>query len=296
MKKILILFILFSSVPCLFSAFEELQQSGTRPAGLGNAFTGLADDINTQLINPAGLLLINRMTFLLSGSALYPGLEESIYRGNILSALPLLTRLHFAAGYSFLYTEYYRENMVNLAAAYALQKGLFLGVNNKLLSWTGQVVSLFGQEKADYSSAVLSFDLGLLYLISDHFSFGISFMDINQPDISSDTSQVSDDLPLKYKWGLGYRDTFLKAGLDFAYKQDVLSQHLGLEYAVIKQFLWIRSGLSLFDLTVRGYQVNLGFSIDSRLLNRPFRIDYSFGFNEIRESLGTHNFAFIFSI
>ena len=51
---ILILNFQFSIFNCLYSAFEN-PSSGARPYGMGNAFCGLADDIQAIFYNPAGI-------------------------------------------------------------------------------------------------------------------------------------------------------------------------------------------------------------------------------------------------
>ncbi|MBU1077602.1 MAG: hypothetical protein KKH98_09940 [Spirochaetes bacterium] len=303
MKKIFIIIFILTLLSTGYSAFKEIQQAGPRAIGLGNAFTGLADDINTLVINPAGLMNIEQLTASISGGLLYPGLEHDngIIKGNILSGMPLFTkgsfpsRLNAGIGMGFLYTQYYKENTFHLTVAHDLTKKLDLGVTAKLLMWSGQVVSVFDVTKAEYRSMNISMDAGLLYSITDNLSFGMALLDINRPDISSDSSSVADRLPTDYKFGLGYKENRLAADIDLSYTEEILIQNLGIEYHVLKNFIIARGGLTLFNLSSAGYQFNLGMSVDTRILARSFRFDYAFGLNGIRNSLGIHHAAILFS-
>ena len=296
MKKIITVMIIFVLVNSTYSAFREIEQAGPRVMGLGYAFTGLADDINAVLINPAGLVNVKSMTFSLSGSALYPELkDENIYKGNILGGMPLFSKFYIGAGYGFLSTEYYRENLVNLAAAYIITEKINVGINTKLFNWSGQVVSLFREVKGDYGSTRIGFDLGMLYLISDFLSFGMSFIDINQPDIASDSSKVKDRISTDYKFGLAYKKYPINADIDFGYCDEIMTQAMGLEYGLFNKFLFLRSGIILYDMSSKGYQFNFGMSVNIPALSGSMRADYSFGLNGIDDSLGIHHMAVIYS-
>ena len=67
MKKLTFYFIIFSSI--LFS--QDQLFVGTRPLGMGGAFTAVADDGNTITWNPAGLPRLRRKEFTSSYADLY---------------------------------------------------------------------------------------------------------------------------------------------------------------------------------------------------------------------------------
>ncbi|MDD5066613.1 MAG: hypothetical protein PHF84_06155, partial [bacterium] len=212
-------------------AFQEIEQAGARVIGLGYAFTGLADDINAMLINPAGIMNLSSFTFSLSSAALYPGLDNANnFKGNIQAVYPLkslpsfLSRMNLGAGFGFLYTEYYKENLVHLSAAYRINERVSTGLNLKLLAWSGQVVSLFKETKGDYSATALSLDLGLQYTISDFLKFGMSFQDVNQPDISSSSSPSREKMPVDYRFGLGFKSSKMAFDVDLGYCEDLLTE------------------------------------------------------------------------
>src|SRR5687767_14173908 len=74
----------------LIASFEELPTGG-RQAGLGHAFTAIADDVYAAYYNPAGLVQIKRSEFTAYYAKLYSGLSDnsSIARSYVAYAHPL---------------------------------------------------------------------------------------------------------------------------------------------------------------------------------------------------------------
>lgn len=65
MKKITFLIIVFYS--SIANAEIPFFFEGTRPMGMGGAFTAVADDENAILYNPAGLAKVKESTITISG-------------------------------------------------------------------------------------------------------------------------------------------------------------------------------------------------------------------------------------
>ena len=73
MKKTLVMSLAVLSLACgLFANGLNLNGLGARPAAMGGAFVGLADDFTAVFWNPAGLALLKGRTFGLAGELLLP--------------------------------------------------------------------------------------------------------------------------------------------------------------------------------------------------------------------------------
>lgn len=73
MKKTLVMSLAVLSLTCgLFANGLNLNGLGARPASMGGAFVGLADDFTAVFWNPAGLALLKGRTFGLAGDLLLP--------------------------------------------------------------------------------------------------------------------------------------------------------------------------------------------------------------------------------
>src|SRR3989338_9191436 len=76
----------FAAAAPAFAAFEDLG-FGARAPGMGDAVTGVADDISSLYYNPAGLSNLERPKMMASHSLFYTGLSDGSNLG--LSAVGL---------------------------------------------------------------------------------------------------------------------------------------------------------------------------------------------------------------
>src|SRR3989339_1100073 len=75
-RKYIILFSLMLIItPNLYSAFENTF-SGARPYGMGNAYTGLSDDIQGIFYNPAGLSQVRHSELITYYGKPFMGLDD----------------------------------------------------------------------------------------------------------------------------------------------------------------------------------------------------------------------------
>ncbi len=296
MKKIIIFLILLIFISNVSGAFKEIEQGGAYAISMGNAIAGLADNIDTIFINPAGIANIKGLCLSFSGASLYPGLDYgNNLKGNVAGAYKMLPFLAVGAGYGFLYTEYYAENIALFSTGFNILNNLNVGANFKYLMWGGEVVSIYGVTKEQYNANAIGYDLGILYAITGNYSAGLSILDINQPVISSPSSKIKDRMPFEIKIGLGYNDDPWKADVDFHFIENMLSENIGVEYYILENLLAMRGGLSLYSLGSDGYQLNIGVSINAALLSKFFQFNYAFGLSSIKDSLGIHNAGIQFS-
>src|SRR5476649_889536 len=101
LRIVLALLTILSCVNWSYASFEELP-TGARQAGLGNAFTAIADDVYSAYYNPAGLMQLHRSEFTAYYAKLYSGLTDgsSIDRSYIAYGHP--TAKHGTFGFSYL--------------------------------------------------------------------------------------------------------------------------------------------------------------------------------------------------
>ena len=114
-----------------FAAFEDIG-SGARPAGLGNSFVAIADDVHSIFYNPAGLATVERPQMLASHSLLHLGLSDGSNLG--MSDLAFVKPLDggkkgsvAAAWHQFKLKGVYAESSMRLAYGREVKSGEIVG-------------------------------------------------------------------------------------------------------------------------------------------------------------------------
>ena len=281
-KKLTILFLILTfnfKLALLHSAFVDLG-TGARPLGMGNAFVAVADDANTVLYNPAGLAQLKREEATLTYSQLYVGIDG--LSSGFASYVRPINRKYGSFGigwYNFTTKDLYNENTILLSYGYQIlsqQPILFGGLNLKYLAkeyktneWTAvNPVFASGTTADGYS-----IDLGLLCKVNKMLSLGLSIENINQPDISL---QSTDKVPMSYRVGAAYKLKELGP---------VNSLTITLEDANISKTNAIRAGAEGWFME-NTLAARLGFS------NRDISLGAGYVF-KIKDSDGQLDYAFI---
>ena len=206
---LLIFFLLF--VHDALCTTEEHVPTGTRPIGMGEAFTALADDSNSVRRNPAGLSLLDRYTFEFQRTAyqLFGALET-----NYLSlAMPASERTAFGLDWVQIGVDddelQAKQNNFNFAYSLNLFNPLSVGVNLKYLTWSS---SLDGQSKG----AMIGWgtDVGALLKLGRQWRVGVFAQDFIGFSAESrvsrgtwlrhDTGIREQVFPTLYKFGIAY--------------------------------------------------------------------------------------------
>ncbi|MDD5688258.1 MAG: PorV/PorQ family protein [Elusimicrobia bacterium] len=316
MKKIVIIlfftlstYICHATGPWTNGASILRQGIGARPLGMGEAFVGLADDINTLQFNPAGLSNISNKE---SGATYSKELVDMSY-SNIAYAQPLGEKGYI--GGSFLLFQGgdieinwwdsvngVRTETRNAEQDYVLTLGyaqdfmsegeLSAGANLKYVS------SKLAEESTASSIAV---DLGGLYrLLDNKLSLGLSILNIGtalkyKGGISSGSED--DPLPLGIRVGGAYvfisEDMKKLTGvLDInKYSNTDMQLNLGLE-CWLKEMIALRTGYEIgYDLAsitaglgfkVKNCQLDYGFSPMSKI-NAIHKVSFILRFGESSE-------------
>ena len=156
------------------AAFLKVE-GGSRPAGLGGAFAGLANDINTIFWNPAGLTAIHDREL--------TAMQHFSFAEISNQTIGYAQRLErFVWGASFLggFTEYERRQgpteepdststvgafAMGLSAAYPLSTALSVGGTAKIISEQWDIQNAYG----------VAADVGvILHLLDDHLGIGVA--------------------------------------------------------------------------------------------------------------------------
>jgi len=260
-------------------AFESLG-SGARAIGMGNAFTGVADDANALAYNPAGLGTIWGWQGSAMGGVLHPGL----YTGQIISDAygSFVYPLEGIATFGLSVHDYsvggdYGEDTFILGLGRELMEGFSIGLNAKgLLRRVGEdyqdVLNISGTKFAP------SLDVGLMYTIFEvgagDLSIGVCAQDVIQPKINF--TEETETVPLAARVGLGYMTESLTGAADVAYRDGNIKAHLGLETWLMEGALGLRGGAQVAIGDNTSITPCAGLSYRLLEMSPNIQLDYAF--------------------
>jgi len=231
MKKLL-QFSLFLSI--LWSQGYDQLFVGTRPMGMGGAFTAVADDANTITWNPAGLPGLRRTEFTSTYADLWAmGISQS-YMGFV---RPFSDKVALGFDWSNLGSDdkelMFAENKLNLALGYQPHRLVSIGFTAKYLMRDMQL------DGTSYGkSSGLGYDAGLLIQPLKNLKLGLGLYDLGGTSVSYKDKSTETILGQAFKLGIAYMpmDGLTIAG-DFGDRV-----HLGGEYIVANR-LSLRAGV-----------------------------------------------------
>ena len=293
------------------ASFEELP-TGARAAGMGDAFTAIADDAYSMYYNPSGLAQLHRSEFTAYYAKLYSGLTDNsnIARSYVAYAHPTATHGTFGISYlSLSLADLYTESSTGLSYAHSLGERWNLGGTMKLLhksfgsddytqnainSDTG--VSLGAQDplfaKNGTSKTGIGMDLGAQYRISKIYGIGMSALNINSPNMSLDSSD-SDKVAPVFKLGLARHTKMSAIDAEIGMSKFTTDE----EYRVnIGAERWFNGGFGLragLGFGQRGYQMtSLGFSYRWQAIDLAYALIYPL--SGIQGTFGTNQLSLTF--
>ncbi|MBI4063394.1 MAG: PorV/PorQ family protein [Elusimicrobia bacterium] len=175
---------------------------GPRPAALGDAYTGLADDVNAIAHNPAGLMSLRRQEATFMHHEYAEGIEQDylayaypVSRSGALGFAVNALRTQAIASYDAndqpLDSVSARDLSANAAVAFKIKR-LALGLSAKRLS----------SRLADVKASGLATDAGLLVNINNNLRFGAAAQ-----NLGSDIKFIKESFPLPsiFKTGVALR-------------------------------------------------------------------------------------------
>ena len=318
---ILSVFCLLSSILWVLSSDNYCEAAfkdsgwGTRPAGMGGAFAGVADDANAPLWNPAGIGQVKQYEAnfmyarLFTGLKLYAGEDTTTLGLNYFSFIcPSKRAGVFGISWAnFNSTHLYKEDTFTLSYARKINDFtprlvpvIFLGLNLKYL-YHGYILDERTKDdpvfKDGNSKGAFTADLGTLIKPQKDspLSIGLSLKNVTQPDVGLDKTdyKLEDKVPLEMRIGFAYQFggyrvlnilniTGFRPAFDFTYRDKDINYHLGIETRFSSVFA-LRMGYNLQEVT-------LGLGLN-HLMGEVFGIQFDYALIwplEIEGTSGTH--------
>ena len=300
----------FTFLITCYAAFEDLG-CGARPIGMGNAFCGVADDINAFIYNPAGLSQLRKLQLGTMYAQLYPGLsDKSSIANNFLGvAYPFgssANRTSLGIGWFNLAVTSdpdrsnatYKENTYIISYARTIEMfsfGLSVKFHTKEYGqnyWTS-VNPTFGKA---LTASGIGFDVGLLFKPSEKTTIGFSVLDFNQPSLYLVTPS---QIPFVIKAGVGYKfdpvwgwEDIIGA-IDLTYRDGEYKGYAGLEGWLLDRSVGLRFGFGAGSSSFGNISIGASYQLTEEIYNNDFRIDYAFVYplSGIDPTGGTHRIS-----
>ena len=272
MKSVKIVAVIFFTIGALYPQLASAQSEmpiGTRPLGLGGAYTALSDDANAIFWNPAGLGMIGQSQVTLSHWRLEDVSDVSV---NSVAGVYATRAGSFSLAWTRLAAELYegRNQQSSMMTDNLFQLGYGVAFNESLSAGLSLNRRMIHSVSGD--AAGIGFDLGLMYkpFSSQDFNIGATVKNLAS-NLENETFRPTYRLGLAYS--IGFQDDMhrLTVSTDFFTRYDVNAIEgysanfaAGLEYVLRIQdvSLAIRGGSGMVqDGTVQqtGFGASLGW-------------------------------------
>ncbi|MCD4812170.1 PhnD/SsuA/transferrin family substrate-binding protein [bacterium] len=271
---------------------------GVRPAGMGEAFVGIADDANTVLFNPAGISGMKQVEVMGMYSRLYMNLDDRQYTGNqdrigyslAATVLPFADAVgSFGLAWSRFYSELYGENQFYLSYARNILKAynIDLGITLKVLNWSVSKTA-YTESYSEWEKWGGTLDAGILSSPFEGFQVGISADNLVPADMGLYSEAIT---PVALRVGAAYFLPWeidglesMRTQLELHARNESYNIKFGFETWLAGKEIGLRTGVNLD-------QVTLGFSYWKKLSSQPFELhfDYAFAYPfYVMETIGSH--------
>jgi outer membrane protein OmpA-like peptidoglycan-associated protein len=286
--KLAAIIVFFSSAA--FAAFETMPDVSVRAQGMGGAFVGMSDDAMSALINPAGLVRIDRDSVGLGYSSLYPGLVNDSISQNLLAGALHGTNSAWGLTLSQLNSSKYKEFMYTLTSSFRLSDIFTIGANFKYLGWGAATLQYFNGTSESLSRSNYGLDLGCQAFVTDEICWGLNLANINRPDIGSVAQEL---MPLNAKTGLWYgRQNGFNVAADLTMENRKQSFALGVEQWFSGKKYALRGG---WQSQLDGGSVSVGATYkQGKPEESPFGIDFAYIYPVVMKNLPVMRLATTF--
>ena len=301
-----------------FAAFEDLG-FGARAPGMGDAFTGVADDISSIYYNPAGLAYLERPKALASHSILYSGLSDGSNLGLSAAAftLPLANGRNGVMGVlwqQFALSGVYSEKTAQLSWGYRFDKRssfekFSFGTSIKYLThgfsrldetYNAVEDDVLQRNNTDpvlagaNSRSALDADLGALYRLNKRWTLGAALLNALQANVAFSSSD-KDKIPLKTRLGASYKSLWLVLAGD-ARLQKAPDGKMDKQFIFAAEKIFpsldkgdvgVRASLGIGDREFRQATAGLSYRI------QKIQLDYAFSIplGTVKDTAGNHKLA-----
>jgi outer membrane protein OmpA-like peptidoglycan-associated protein len=277
--KLLVITVILSVIPFILSSYpikeDILKSSGARASGFGGAFTAVADDYSAFYWNPAGLVLIDRMSATVFYDSVFKNSQNDI---GINYTHPLFD--NYTLAFSYFHTGYADSNFSDNAtyltgAAYLDDKKMYaVGANMKFFNTQS--------DEFNVSAGAMGLDIGVMVfpeILEKKIRFGFIAQDLDEVMVWN--NGIRQRVPLTFKMGSAYSfDPTLTASMDIDIIQSEAGRdhsRTGLSFGAEKWFLnriignfGVRGGFNWREALDPNYKFTLGFSYG----REDFVLDY----------------------
>ena len=261
---------------------------------MGGAFTAVPGGAEAVCTNPATLLELSSPELTAAYGRLFSGLtdDSKIGQGYFGFAAPVKRYLPGTAGFAWGDTrlsEAYSETSYSISYATTVYRGISGGLTLKYLrrSYVSDAYTALDPVfSSGYAKGAVGADLGFFYRYKTNYAFGLSFKNINKPDLGL---AAADRLPVEVRAGASYLMKASLLDIDAAFAGPDYTISSGLEYSFQRRYA-LRMGLAAGSNSRRN--VNVGFG--GRFGLAAFDYAFSLPIGGIANTNGSHRLAFSF--
>jgi len=267
---------------------------GARAAGMGGAYSSIANGAQANYWNPAGLPFVEKGEISLGH---YDWLQDiSMENGSIAYRLNEKTSLGFSVTYlNYGSIEGFDESGISTGQLSAYDLAVSASVGKKVIDNLsfGLTAKLINQKLDNVSGNGFALDLGAKYLY-DNYSVGLVFANLGDKLSFGSTEE---NLPTSTRLGISglFLQNSLLAAVDFDNKTGgVLVVNNCFEYSHNGNY-FLRSGYNLYSGN-DNQSTGSGISFGAGATLNQFQIDYALTIGDNSISDNTHRFSLLFYI
>ncbi len=305
-----LLFLPILTVPCFSQTMQGIVRYGAsflqispsaRQVAMGDAFTGLADDVNLLRYNIGGL---GYVTNPMLGINFHNWIDDT-QQGAVSLAFPTvygifgLDFVYFNEGTVTEFDPFFNRSGAEISSndiGLTLGYGSYVTLFQRQISFGG-ALKIIRQNLANQSATAIGLDLGVL-LRSKYVSYGLTIQNLELTKL--EFINKKDNLPETYRGGIGFHFPVIenvKANADFdvAWLVDQkVRGYLGGEI-IISDLIAVRGGYKIHDFEANRWGVGLGLMIPMQwFYNSQTQLDYSYSPLDAFD-IATHRFSLVFA-
>jgi outer membrane protein OmpA-like peptidoglycan-associated protein len=281
------------------ASFLQISPSA-RQVAMGDAFTGLADDVNLLRYNIGGLGYVNKPILGVNFHNWFQDTEQ----GAVSFAFPTLYGIfgldfiYFNEGSIIEFDQEFNRSGLEISSndiALTLGYGSYVKLLERNISFGGGL-KIIRQNLAGQTATAVGLDLGVL-LRTKYISYGLTIQNLELTKL--EFIDKKDNLPETYRAGIGFYFPVIdnvRANLDFdmawLVSQEVRA-YLGSEI-VISDLIALRGGYKVHDFEANRWGLGVGLIIPMDwFYNSQTRLDYSYSPLDAFDD-ATHRFSLVF--
>ncbi len=275
--------------------------SSARQVAMGDAFTGLADDINLLRYNIGGLGYVQKPVLGINFHNWIQDTEQGAigFAFNTRYGTFGFDIAYFSEGSITEFDQYFRRSGAEIGSddiCFTAGYGSAITIYNRKIS-VGGALKVVNQKLADQVAIAYGLDLGVL-VRTQYVSYGATIQNLGLTKL--EFIDKKDNLPETYRGGIGFHfpvvdNVKINADFDMAWLRDQqVRAYLGSE-VVINDLIAVRGGYKIHDFEANRWGLGVGVIIPMDwFYNSQTRFDYSYSPLDAFDS-ETHRFSLVFA-